>query len=36
VALVGGLMENAAEPAVKLSVKLQVDWGAGPNWSAAH
>jgi DNA polymerase-1 len=36
VALVSGLMESAAEPAVKLSVKLQVDWGAGPNWSAAH
>ncbi len=36
VALVSGLMANAAEPAVQLSVKLQVDWGAGPNWSAAH
>ncbi len=30
------LMEKAAEPALSLSVKLQVDWGSGPNWSAAH
>ncbi|MBI1245365.1 MAG: DNA polymerase I [Alphaproteobacteria bacterium] len=36
VKLVSGLMENAAEPAVQLSVRLQVDWGSGPNWSAAH
>jgi len=36
VALISGIMEKAAEPAVRLSVRLQVDWGAGPNWSAAH
>ncbi|MBL8834564.1 MAG: DNA polymerase I, partial [Rhodospirillales bacterium] len=36
VALVSDIMEHAAEPAAKLTVKLQVDWGAGKNWSAAH
>lgn len=30
------VMEGAAEPAVKLSVPLQVDAQAGPNWDAAH
>jgi len=36
VATVSGVMEHAAEPAVKLSVRLQVDWGAGADWAAAH
>ncbi len=36
VALVSNIMEKAAEPAIQLSVRLQVDWGAGANWSAAH
>jgi DNA polymerase-1 len=36
VATVSGVMEHAAAPAVKLSVRLQVDWGAGADWSAAH
>jgi DNA polymerase-1 len=36
VEIVKPLMEKAAEPALTLSVKLQVDWGAGANWSAAH
>ncbi len=30
------VMENAAEPAVKLSVKLTVDAGRGANWAEAH
>ena len=30
------VMESAAEPAVKLSVRLEVDAGRGPNWAAAH
>jgi DNA polymerase I-like protein with 3'-5' exonuclease and polymerase domains len=29
-------MEKAAEPSLTLSVNLQVDWGQGANWSAAH
>jgi DNA polymerase-1 len=29
-------MENAAGPAVTLSVPLGVDIGTGPNWGAAH
>jgi DNA polymerase I len=36
VAVIKPLMEKAAEPCLTLSVKLQVDWGQGPNWSAAH
>lgn len=36
VAVVKPLMEKAAEPCLTLSVNLQVDWGQGPNWSAAH
>ncbi len=36
VAVVSGVMEKAAEPAVQLTVRLQVDWGEGKNWSAAH
>ncbi|MFN8704177.1 MAG: DNA polymerase I [Rhodospirillales bacterium] len=36
VEIVKPLMEKAAEPCLTLSVKLQVDWGQGPNWSAAH
>ena len=31
-----GVMENAAEPAVKLSVPLVVDAGTGMNWAEAH
>ena len=30
------VMENAADPAVKLSVKLTVEAGTGANWAAAH
>jgi DNA polymerase I len=30
------VMENAADPAVKLSVKLTVEAGQGTNWAAAH
>jgi DNA polymerase-1 len=30
------VMENAAVPAVHLSVPLQVDAKAGDNWDAAH
>ena len=30
------VMENAADPAVRLDVKLVVDAGKGPNWSEAH
>ncbi len=30
------VMENAAEPAIKLSVPLQVEAHAGRNWDAAH
>ena len=30
------VMENAADPAVKLSVKLTVEAGQGANWAAAH
>ena len=30
------VMENANEPAVKLSVKLTVEAGQGANWAAAH
>ena len=29
-------MENAADPVVKLDVKLTVDAGMGPNWAVAH
>jgi DNA polymerase-1 len=36
VAVVKPLMEKAAEPSLTLSVNLQVDWGQGANWSAAH
>ena len=34
--LVAQVMEDAAEPAVKLSVPLKVDAKAGDNWDAAH
>jgi DNA polymerase-1 len=34
--VIRGVMERAAEPAVKLSVPLGVDIGTGPNWGAAH
>jgi DNA polymerase I len=30
------VMENAADPAVKISVKLTVEAGQGANWAAAH
>ncbi len=30
------VMENAADPAVKLTVKLTVEAGTGANWAAAH
>ena len=30
------VMENAADPAVRLDVNLVVDAGKGPNWSEAH
>jgi DNA polymerase-1 len=36
VSVVKPLMEKASEPVLQLSVKLQVDWGQGANWSAAH
>ena len=31
-----GIMEGAAEPAVRLSVPLVVDAGSGANWAEAH
>jgi DNA polymerase-1 len=34
--LVASVMEKAAEPAIHLSVPLQVDAKAGDNWDAAH
>ena len=36
VARVRAVMEDAAEPAVRLSVPLVVDAGTGANWAAAH
>ena len=30
------VMENAADPVVKLDVKLTVDAGIGSNWAEAH
>jgi DNA polymerase-1 len=35
-AVIRGVMETAAGPAVKLSVPLGVDIGTGQNWGAAH
>jgi DNA polymerase-1 len=35
-AVIRGVMEGAAEPAVKLTVPLGVDIGTGRNWGAAH
>ncbi len=35
-ALAGDVMQNACAPALKLSVPLVVDSGAGPNWDVAH
>jgi DNA polymerase-1 len=35
-AVIRGVMERAAEPAVTLSVPLGVDIGTGMNWGAAH
>jgi DNA polymerase-1 len=34
--VVRDVMASAAEPAIKLSVPLGVEIGAGPNWGAAH
>ncbi|MFN3614681.1 MAG: DNA polymerase I, partial [Rubrimonas sp.] len=34
--LVKAVMEEAAEPAVRLDVPLTVEAGLGPNWAAAH
>ena len=36
VAVVRGIMENAAEPAVKINVPLVVDAGVGHSWAEAH
>ncbi|MDB6181880.1 DNA polymerase I [Paracoccus fistulariae] len=36
IAVARDIMENAAEPAVKLSVPLVVDAGQGVNWAEAH
>ncbi|MDO5633139.1 MAG: DNA polymerase I [Paracoccus sp. (in: a-proteobacteria)] len=36
IAVARAVMEGAAEPAVKLSVPLVVDAGAGANWAEAH
>ncbi len=36
VAVVRGIMENAAMPVVQLDVPLTVDAGQGPNWAQAH
>ncbi|MBW7921547.1 MAG: DNA polymerase I [Rubellimicrobium sp.] len=36
IAAARAVMEGAAEPAVKLALRLVVDAGRGPNWSAAH
>ncbi|MEL6582356.1 MAG: DNA polymerase I [Pseudomonadota bacterium] len=36
IALVKGVMEGAAEPALKLDVPLVVDGGKGESWAAAH
>ena len=36
IAVARGVMENAADPAVKLSVPLVVDAGTGMNWAEAH
>jgi len=30
------VMEGAADPAVKLAVKLEVDAGTGQSWAEAH
>jgi DNA polymerase-1 len=35
-AVIRGVMERAAAPAVTLSVPLGVDIGTGSNWGAAH
>jgi DNA polymerase-1 len=35
-AVIRGVMETAAEPAVKLTVPLGVEIGTGVNWGAAH
>jgi DNA polymerase I len=36
ITLARGIMEGAAEPAVKLSVPIHVDAKAALNWDAAH
>jgi len=35
-AVIRGVMSGAAEPAVKLSVPLDVDIGMGKSWDEAH
>jgi DNA polymerase-1 len=34
--VIRAVMMGAAEPAVKLSVPLDVEIGTGPSWGAAH
>jgi len=36
IAAARSIMENAADPVVKLDVKLSVDAGMGANWAQAH
>ena len=36
IAVAREIMEGAAEPAVKIDVKLIVDAGQGANWAEAH
>jgi DNA polymerase-1 len=36
IAVVREIMENAAEPAVKINVPLVVDAGIGQSWAEAH
>jgi DNA polymerase-1 len=36
IAVAREIMESAAEPAVKIDVKLIVDAGQGANWAEAH
>ena len=36
IAVTREIMEGAAEPAVKIDVKLIVDAGQGANWAEAH
>lgn len=36
IAIAKEVMENAAAPVVKMSVRLEVEAGTGPNWASAH